>query len=144
VPPPSLFLFQEPTRRMRQCKNHMPPHLSSIISPHCGGGIFIQTGARESHMPPPFLFVSNRAGINATCRPPFLSILNRGSMWHSRHPPVSFHFKRGQRESYTLPLISFRFEQGQCESHTLPPVSLCFEQEQHESHMPPLFLSFTL
>ena len=141
VPPPSLFSFQEPTRRMRRCKNHTPPRSSSIIPPRCGGGrIFIQTGARESHTPPPFLFVSNGGGVNPTRRPPFFSISNGGGVWHSRHPPVSFHFARGQRESYTLPLVSFRFEQGQCESHTLPPVSLCFEQGQCESHMPPLFL----
>ena len=105
-----------------------------------GGQIFIQTGACESHTPPPFLFVSNGGGVNPTRRPPFFSISNGGGVWHSRHPPVSFHFARGQRESYTLPLVSFRFEQGQCESHTLPPVSLCFEQGQCESHMPPLFL----
>ena len=62
-----------------------------------GGGIFIQTGAREFHT-----------------LPPFLSILNGGGRIHAA--PRFFLFRTGA-VVFTPPPVSFRFERGRSYSH---------------------------
>ena len=73
-----------------------------LSPPRCWGGVFIQTGARECHMLPPFLSRFQRGRRECHTSPPFLSVSNGGGVWHSHHPPVSFHFERGQREYHML------------------------------------------
>jgi len=81
-----------------------------------GGGIFIQTGARERPRFFPF-----QTGRWYSRHPPFPSISNGGT----RCPRSTlFCFERGGVN--TPPPLSFCFKWGQRESHALPPVSFVY------------------
>ena len=137
MPPPSIFFsFQKP---LSWCGNHTLAHSSSLISLQWQRGIFLPQHWRWSGVVPtccsilsvfvsfdgggsmelpPFLFISNRGGVNPTC---CLRMAGEGGAVYA--PSflffIPFHSKWGQL--HTLPLFLFLLNEGQ--PHMLPSIS---------------------